>query len=602
MRAAFVDRRDMPANPDPALDSLSPENVYAQARKAPEDQRGGEEQAQIARLFEMTNDLLAAITPDGRFSLLNPAWEQALGWTREELMARSMQELIHPEDLEQTIALTLAGRHRSAHFVNFTNRYRRRDGSWRWLLWSARCDGDTWYAAAKDVTDRMWLERQALHDPLTKLPNRLLMMDRARQALGRLRRTGGLVALLFVDLDRFKAINDNLGHAVGDHLLISISGRLAQALRDSDTVTRLGGDEFVVLAEDLESDTEALAVAERVLHALEEPFPVGSTEIAMLASVGVSVSHDPDTDPEDLLREADVAMYRAKGAGGHRLELFDESLRQEIVARMDIESRLRDALPRHELLLVYQPLLPLAGGPAIGCEALVRWHPHGAKPVAPEDFLALAEESDLIVHIDEWVLHTACMQAAAWRVAGRDLTVSLNVSWRGLTEVDIAERIREALTRSDLPAHSLCLEVTEATVMRDPERAQAALRAIKRLGVRVALDCFGVGSSSLSLPSSLPFDMLKLDRELVQALDREGDKRAIVVAAIALARETGLTATAVGIETPRQLVLARELGCAVGQGFLLHRPAAAEQLNLDGPAAIRRPAAAKARRSRASRR
>lgn len=286
---------------------------------------GDQDHDQIARLFEMTNDLLAAITLDGRFTLLNPAWEHALGWSREELMARPMQELIHPDDLEQTIALTLAGRHRSAHFVNFTNRYRHRDGSWRWLLWSARCDGEIWYAAAKDVTDRMWLERQALHDPLTKLPNRLLFMDRTRQALGRLRRSHALVGLLFIDLDRFKAVNDSFGHATGDHLLIAVAERITQALRDSDTAARLGGDEFVVLAEDLESDEEALAVAQRVLYALEAPFPTGSTEIAMLASIGVSVSHAPDTDPEDLMREADIAMYRAKSFGGGRLELFDRS-------------------------------------------------------------------------------------------------------------------------------------------------------------------------------------------------------------------------------------------------------------------------------------
>jgi diguanylate cyclase (GGDEF)-like protein/PAS domain S-box-containing protein len=280
---------------------------------------------QIARLFEMTNDLLAAITLDGRFTLLNPAWEQALGWSREELMARPMHELIHPDDLEQTIALTLAGRHRSAHFVNFTNRYRHRDGSWRWLLWSARCDGEHWYAAAKDVTDRMWLERQALRDPLTKLPNRLLLMDRVRQALGRLRRSQGLIALLFIDLDRFKAINDNFGHAAGDHLLIAVAERITQTLRDSDTAARLGGDEFVVLAEDLEGEGEALAVAKRILCALEAPFSTGSTEVAMLASIGVSISHALDCDPEDLLREADIAMYRAKSAGGGRLELFDMS-------------------------------------------------------------------------------------------------------------------------------------------------------------------------------------------------------------------------------------------------------------------------------------
>lgn len=303
----------------------------------------------IERLFEMTSDLLAAISLDGRFTLLNPAWEDALGWTTEELMARPMQERVHQDDVEQTLALTLAGRNRSAQLVNFTNRYRHKDGSWRWLLWSARCDGEVWYAAAKDVTDRMWLERQALHDPLTKLPNRLLLMDRAHQALARLPRSKGPIALLFIDLDGLKAINDSLGHAVGDHLLVSVAERLARTLRDSDTVARLGGDEFVMLAEDLDSDAEALAVAERVVHALEEPFEMGSIEVAMFASIGVSISRDAEANPEDLLREADVAMYRAKRAGGHRLELFDEELRREPTKRGDVPGSIRSHAPWHPI-------------------------------------------------------------------------------------------------------------------------------------------------------------------------------------------------------------------------------------------------------------
>src|SRR5215831_8531907 len=219
-----------------------------------EHRLAGAELEQVARLFHTTGDLLATITPDGRFTMLNPAWEEALGWPRERLLERPMRELVHPDDAGQTAAMLLAGRDHAAQIANFTNRYRHRDGSWRWLLWSARSDGRTWYAAAKDVSDRIWPERQALHDPLTKLPNRLLLMDRARQALMRLHRSHGLVALLFVDLDRFKAVNDNLGHALGDHLLISLAQRLAKMMRDSDTIARLGGDEFVILAEELQSD------------------------------------------------------------------------------------------------------------------------------------------------------------------------------------------------------------------------------------------------------------------------------------------------------------------------------------------------------------
>jgi diguanylate cyclase (GGDEF)-like protein/PAS domain S-box-containing protein len=539
----------------------------------------------MARLFDMTSDLLATITLDGRFTLLNPAWERLLGWTREELQSRPVHDFLHPDDVEQTLALMLAGASRPAQLENFTNRYRHRDGSWRWLLWSARCDGETWYAAAKDVTDRMWLERQALHDPLTRLPNRLLLMDRARQALARLHRSDGVLAMLFIDLDRFKAVNDNLGHDVGDRLLVATSERLAELMRDSDTVARLGGDEFVILAEDIESEAEAHALAERVLDALERPFPVGKAEVAMLASVGISVSRNPEGDPESMLREADVAMYRAKGAGGRRLRIFDESLRQELSSHLAIESRLQHALPRHELRLAYQPILALAGGRAVGCEALVRWRPRESDPsgdgeMLPGAFLPRAQESELIVQIGNWVLHAACAQAEVWRRNGVAVPISVNISARELTELDLAERLREELAYCRLPGGALCVEVSEEAVLRDPERARSALKDVKRLGVSVALDNFGSDGLSLGLPGNLPLDILKVDRALIQDFERDKDRRAVFAGTVALAKEAGLTAIAVGIETNRQLALVRELECSVGQGFLLHNPSAPERLRL----------------------
>jgi diguanylate cyclase (GGDEF)-like protein/PAS domain S-box-containing protein len=546
--------------------------------------------AEVRRLFEMTDDLLAVISVDGRFTLLNPAWEAVLGWRREEMLGRHVHELIHPEDVEQTIALRLPDSVQAAHLTNLTNRYRHRDGSWRWLLWSARCDGHAWYAAAKDVTDRMWMERQALHDPLTKLPNRLLLMDRARRALTRLPRSGGLIALLFVDLDRFKAINDNLGHAVGDDLLISVSQRLQSVLRDSDTVARLGGDEFVILAEDLESDTEALALAERTLHVLEEPTSVGAAEVSMQASVGISICHEPSRDAEDLLHEADVAMYRAKAtAGRRRIGLFDEDLRQEIAKRLEIESRLRHALSRHELRLLYQPVMRLDGGAPLCCEALVRWHPHDASPLAPGDFLHLAEESKLIVEIGDWALQTACIQAASWRREGIATTVSVNLSARGVAETDVAARVQEALSYSSLPPRALCLEVSEPAVQHDITRATATLRACKDIGVRLALDNFGAGQSSLSLACSLPFDAVKVDPSLIKGFERDRGKRAIVMAATAMAREAGIDAIAVGIENERELELAESIGFAFGQGFLLCPPQAPELLPLGDAQHVRSP-------------
>ncbi len=543
----------------------------------------------IGRLFELTSDLLATVSLEGRFTLVNPAWQQLLGWSLEELHARDLRELVHPDDLEHTVELMLDSAADTNELENVTTRYLHRDGSWRWLLWSARRDGSSWYVAAKDVTERVGLERQALHDPLTHLPNRLLLMDRARQALARLHRSGGLVALLFIDLDKFKAVNDSRGHEVGDRLLQAVSERLAVLMRDSDTVARLGGDEFVVLAADIESDGEALALAERIIDALEEPFVLGSAEVAIVASVGISLAHRPDADPETMLREADVAMYRAKAAGGRRLELFDESLRRELSANVELESRLRDALPQHELMLAYQPILRLAGGQAVGCEALVRWRPSGTSAelrttMLPSIFLPPAEDSDLIVQIGNWVLHAACAQAEIWRRNGITVPVSVNISARELIELDLAERVREELAYCRLPGHALCLEVSEEAVMRDPDRARSVLKDIKRLGVLIALDKFGVGELTMRLPGNLPLDLVKLDRALTGSFHEDKERRALFAATVALAKESGVTAVAVGIETYRQLALARELDCAVGQGFLLHGPASPSRVRLRGAA------------------
>jgi diguanylate cyclase (GGDEF)-like protein/PAS domain S-box-containing protein len=527
----------------------------------------------VERLFELSGDLLATLSADGRLGLLNPAWEELLGWTREELRAQPLERLVHPDDLERTRAKLRPTAESAQRFRDLANRLRHKDGSWRWLLWSGRYEDGIWYATARDVTDREQLERGALHDPLTRLPNRVLLMDRARQALARLHRGRNPVALLFIDLDRFKAVNDTLGHAAGDELLVLVARRLVEVLRDSDTVARLGGDEFVILAEDLDGDAEAVAVAERVLHVLEESFEVGAAEISMRASVGVAVAHDPSANADELLREADMAMYRAKDAGGHDLELFDERLRRQVAERLDVDDRLRHAMPRHELHVAYQPQLRLDGRGRVGWEALVRWHPHGALQVEPSEFLPLAEESRLILGLGEWVLLRACAQAAAWMRRERVRpTMSVNVSSRELADGDIAERVREALRRSGLPASALCVEVSEDAVMSDLPRAREALEHLKRLGVHIALDNFGAGGASLSLPGTLPIDTVKLDRTLVQGIEHDRHKHAMVSAMVALARETKLRLVAMGIETERQLKLVRRVGCPVGQGFLLAPP------------------------------
>jgi diguanylate cyclase (GGDEF)-like protein/PAS domain S-box-containing protein len=562
------------------------EKTRAGVRPSPNEAQGDSDQ--IVRLFEMTGDMLATLSPEGHLTLLNPAWEETLGWSREALLQSSLQDLLHPDDVERTLSLLLAGSGGSTQLESFTARLRHRDGSWRTLLWGARSGENRWYATAKDVTDRESdresLERKALHDPLTRLPNRLLLMDRTHQALARLHRSRGLVALLFLDFDRFKSVNDRFGHDVGDQLLLLVSGRLEEMMRDSDTVARLGGDEFVILAEDLESEAEALALAERVLETLRRPFVAGRTEVSMPASVGVALSRDPEADPEAMLREADIAMYRAKGSGGARMEVFGESLRLEAKTHLQMERRLAHALPREELHLTYQPIVPLAGGRALAAEALLRWHVSGedgdSRELLPATFLPRASESGLIREIGDWVLHNVCEQADRWRRSGASVPIAINVSERELTELDLAQHISAALAEHRLPGRSLCLEVSEEAVMHDLERAGEALKDIKSLGVAIALDNFGAGHSSLSLPKDLPLDMIKLDRSLVANFDRDRRVRAMVAAMVALAHEAGLRAVVVGIETVRQLALARELNGTVGQGYLLHRPEPAVTLDL----------------------
>ena len=305
----------------------------------------------------------------------------------------------------------------------------------------------------------MWLERQALHDPLTKLPNRTLLMDRARQALTRLHRSHGVLAMLFVDLDKFKAVNDNLGHDVGDRLLVSVSERLAELMRDSDTIARLGGDEFVILAEELESEDEAMALGRaRARRARGARSRSARAEVAMLASVGVvGIAQTPTTDPEAMLREADLAMYKAKGAGGRRLELFDDSLRRRAEhASVELEGRLRDALPRQELMLAYQPILPLAGGQAVGMRGARALAPAGATAPGEEllpSTLPAARRGQRADRADRQLgaAHGAARRPSAWRRAGIAIPVSVNVSARELTELDLAERVREELAYCRLP-------------------------------------------------------------------------------------------------------------------------------------------------------
>ncbi|MGI9082276.1 MAG: putative bifunctional diguanylate cyclase/phosphodiesterase [Thermoleophilaceae bacterium] len=545
----------------------------------------------VVNPFERSPDLLATTELDGRFSELSPAWEATLGWTRGEMTTKLFMDFVHPDDRERTAQVTSNIGVAGYEIVDFENRFLHRDGGWRWLLWSARSDGKSWYTTARDVTERKRLELRAIHDPLTGLPNRALLIDRLGHALDRVARTGGSVSVLFVDLDRFKAVNDTRGHETGDFVLVAAARRLEATVRAGDTVGRLGGDEFVVLAEDLPGDSRAHALAARIVEAFTLPLTAGEEEVVVGASIGIVAAGPSDErpTPERLLREADTAMYRAKAAGRGRAELFDDLMREEVAERLELARELRKALPRKELRLVYQPVVSLADGQVVACEALLRWHHPERGVVPPAAFVPLAEQNGLILPIGEWVLEEACRQGAEWRRAGRNLSVSVNISPAQLAQPDFAEGVDAILRRAGLPAQCLCLELVESTVARQPERIGNTLRDLRAGGVRIALDDFGKGATSLAHFRGLPLDILKLDRTFVSGL-REGDvSRAIVAALLSLAKGLGITVVAEGVEREDQAAELRELGCGLVQGFWFGRPTEPENLELEGFNARARP-------------
>jgi diguanylate cyclase (GGDEF)-like protein len=444
-----------------------------------------------------------------------------------------------------------------------------------------------------DLTDRRRAEKrlahQALHDPLTGLPNRALFDSRLLVALNRGDRYRNRLAVMFVDLDNFKVVNDSLGHGVGDELLVAVSSRLVGAVRNVDTVARFGGDEFVVLAEDLTDETQAVMVAQRLLSAFETPFVVAGQELFVGASVGIALSGRDGAVPEDLVRDADVAMYRAKSKGRGRYEVFDDEMRGRAVARLKIENDLRRALDADEFRLFYHPLMSLEDESIVGCEALLRWDHPDRGLVPPDDFIPIAEESGLILPIGEWVLENACRQARRWRSEGKDIAVSVNLAPRQLAQAGLPETVRRILKHTGLPAPALCVEITEGAVIESSQATAASLHGLRKLGVRIAMDDFGTGYSSLGYLRSLPVDVIKLDRAFVNSLPKNREDQAIVSAIMALGNSLGLTVVAEGVETRSQLTELRRLGCRFVQGFYFGKPLPPEDLSLDGFLARSRP-------------
>ncbi len=418
-------------------------------------------------------------------------------------------------------------------------------------------------------------EHRALHDSLTGLPNRVLFLDRLQHTLSGLVRRDKTVAVLFVDLDNFKAVNDTFGHPAGDELLTAVASRLQVALRPTETLARFGGDEFALLCDDLESPDAALTIARRLVETLERPFIIAGQEHYVRAGVGIALADVPGTHAEDLLRDADTAMYCAKEGGGNAIELFDEHLRERAFERLRAENALRGAIDRGELHLAYQPQVSIGDASISGVEALLRWQHPELGSVSPAQFIPIAEESRLIIPIGTWVLREACRQAAAW-AAGSDapLKVSVNVSVHQLAQPDFVRIVADALEEAGARPEWLAIEITESVLMQIAGPALATLERLRALGVHIQLDDFGTGYSSLSYIETLPLDALKIDRAFVGGLAHKKSSRAIFSAVIDLATALGLPVIAEGVETDEDVEHLRALGCNHAQGYYFGRPSA----------------------------
>jgi diguanylate cyclase (GGDEF)-like protein/PAS domain S-box-containing protein len=544
-------------------------------------------EAEYRMLAEHSTDFLSRHTIDGTFLYASPVSRAMLGWDSEAMLGRTPKqlEMDHPEDME-IIERNWIGALREERSRTAAYRARRRDGSIVWLETTFRAvrgpggEALEMVCVSRDISERksaeLELAHRALHDGLTGLPNRTLFLDRLGQALRRSRRRDRGVAVVFLDLDRFKLVNDSLGHKAGDRLLVDVAMRLSSALRPSDTLARFGGDELTLLCEDIGDVEDARAIAQRLLETFAEPFLVQDGEAFLQASIGLALARDGFEAPEDLIRDADAAMYRAK-ARGQGVEIFDEAMRQDVRDRLALEAALRRGIGRGELRLHCQPLVSLADARIEGFEALVRWEHPERGLVPPGSFIPLAEETGLIVPIGAWVLNEACatLRRIIDETGMQSLQVSVNVSPRQLQQPDFVAQVRAALDDNGLEASCLVVEITESAIME--AGAATILRALKDIGVRLAMDDFGTGYSSLAHLRRFPLDVIKVDRSFVAGLG-DGQGSSIAGAIVSLAHALGLRTVAEGIEDDEQRRAVLALGCDVGQGFHFARPMPVDDL------------------------
>jgi diguanylate cyclase (GGDEF)-like protein/PAS domain S-box-containing protein len=551
-----------------------------------------ESEKRYQKLFDFAPDAYFAVAADGTLKSVNNYAAEYLGYDKQELIGQPALMTVYEADrgwMQEWMASIFREK-----IISSEIELRKvcKDGSVLWvrernqLVIDNEGEPIELHAICRDITERKQAEAEllqnAFHDALTGLPNRALFLDRLEQAIQHAKRYQNyLFAVLFLDLDRFKVINDSLGHLLGDKLLIAIASRLQECLRPTDTVARLGGDEFTILLDGIQDASDTIRVAERIEQALATPFELEEQQIFTSASIGIALSATTYDQPEALLRNADIAMYRAKNQGAGRYEIFNPAMYTKAVARLQLETDLRNAIERQEFILQYQPIVSLQRGKITGFEALVRWqHPqYGLQN--PAQFMATAEETGMITRLCQWVFHTACCQLRQWQqqlTEAQDLIISVNLSGKQFAQPNIVEQIQQVLQQTNLNASSLRLEIVEGVIMEENNSIATKLLQLRDLGVQLSIDDFGIGYSSLARLYYFPINGLKIDRSFVSRIGVEQASAEIVETIITLAHKLNIDVTAEGVETSAQLAYLRTLECEYAQGFFISQSLNAEQV------------------------
>jgi diguanylate cyclase (GGDEF)-like protein/PAS domain S-box-containing protein len=545
-------------------------------------------EARFRVLTESSLDLISVIGADGRVRYQSGALRSLLGYDPSETLGKDVFELVHRDDAEHLRAAMRRIIETRQSTAPVELRFRHRDGAWRTFeTLGTNCLDNPHIGGvvfnSRDVTDRKVIQQRiqhlAYHDNLTGLPNRSLLQDRLAHAIARAERSHRKVAVLFIDLDNFKNINDTLGHDVGDELLRQVARRLSDCVRVEDTIARQGGDEFIVLLDSLEDSRGASLVAQKVLNGLRLPFALGGTEQHVSASVGIALYPEDGRDAQTLMKNADTAMFHGKSLGKNTYQFFTSQMNIAVKRRMTLESALRRAVMQKDFVLHYQPQINLETGEVIAVEALVRWKTEDSGTVMPGDFIPLAEETGLINEIGEWVLREGCRQAREWQEQGLPARrMAINLSARQFADRGFFDMVTRILADTRLDPSCLELEITESQVMRQTEGVMTLLNRLSKMGVQLAIDDFGTGYSSLSYLKRLPIQKLKIDQSFIRDITVDPNDTAIVVAIINMARSLDLETIAEGVETAGQLALLRSKGCRIGQGYYFSAPVRAEAL------------------------